>query len=73
MIDISAVLDSSLALQKGKFDVVAIVRFITATLRYTDGNIISYVNYIVTGYSIIGSLSIVCSAVYRKTVCNPKV
>ena len=60
--------------QKGEFNVVAGVRLLMAFLRYELHSISveSNVHFILLR-SIIGALSIVGSAVYRKTLCNPKV
>ena len=61
--------------QKGRFEVVAILRIIMASMRQeTLGVHFSYTFILqYTLYSIMGAFSIVYSAIRRRTACNPKV
>lgn len=52
---------------------VAILRIFTSCLRYVSYSGKNKINISFVSCSILGALSIIGSALYRKTFCNPKV
>ena len=59
--------------QIGQLEVVAILRIFTSCLRYVSYTGKNKINIFFVSCSILGALSIIGSALYRKTFCNPKV